>query len=197
MIPFLPKQIATRSIWIYLGTLAAVSLLLFHYAMGPEFITMGIVWVVGFFLLSAWYSQRWQSLSVKRFSAVVFLVALGLRVVWVLFSYWFFTASTGIPFEFAAGDSVWYYTEAVGNIRTPWRAVWNYLFTDSTTVSDSGYVFYLTFLAKIFGDSILLPRLVNSVLGAGTCVQLYYLAKRNIGEEGGRLAAILPVSCPT
>lgn len=196
MIPFFPKQIAAKGIFLYLGTLAAVSVLMFHYAMNVEFIIMGVIWVTAFFLLSSWCSRKWESVPERRFISFVFLVALGLRVIWVFFSYWFFTAKTGIPFEFEAGDSVWYYTESVGNIHTPWKAIWNYLFIETKGVSDSGYIFWLTALAKVLGKGIVLPRLVNSVLSASTCIQIYFLAKRNVGEEAGRLAALFACFMP-
>ena len=164
--------------------------------MSLTYIIMGIAWVVGFFLLSAYCSKKWQDLPQKKLLTYLFLIALGLRVFWVFFSYIFYTIKTGIPFEFAAGDALWYYEESTGNIHTPWKGIWNYLFVDTTTVSDSGYVFYLTFLAKLFGENILFPRLINSVFSAATVPLIYLLAKRNIGEEGGRLAAIFTCFMP-
>lgn len=196
MIPFLPKQIATKAIYLYLGALTVVSLLFFSHVMSLTYIIMGIAWVVGFFLLSSHCSQKWLEIPQKRLITYLFLTALGLRVAWVFFSYVFYIAKTGMPFEFSAGDSIWYYEESVGNIHTKWKDIWNYLFVDTTTVSDSGYVLYLTFLAKIFGTNIILPRLVNACFSAVTVLLIYLLAKRNIGEEGGRLAAIMACFMP-
>lgn len=196
MIPYFPRQIATKGIYLYLGALAAVSIFLFQHAMSWEYILMGIAWVVGFFLLSSYCSKKWQDIPQKQLLTNLFLVAFGVRVFWVFFSYIFFTIKTGIPFEFEAGDAIWYYEESVGNIHTDWKSIWNYLFVDTTTVSDSGYVFYLSFLAKIFGENILFPRLINSLFSAGSCLLVYFLAQRNIGEEGGRLAAIFTCFMP-
>lgn len=196
MIPFFPKQIATKGIYLYLGALAAVTIFFFRHAMSLTYIIMGIAWVVGFFLLSAYCSKKWQDLPHKKLLTNLFLIALGLRVFWVFFSYIFYTIKTGIPFEFSAGDALWYYKESTGNINTQWKEIWDYLFVDTTTVSDSGYVFYLTFWAKIFGENVLFPRLINSVFSAATVPLIYLLAKRNIGEEGGRLAAIFACFMP-
>ena len=196
MIPFFPHQISTKAIYIYLGALAAVSLFFFSHAMSIGYIIMGIAWVSGFFLLSNYCSEKWKDLPQKKLLSNLLLVALGLRVFWVFFSYIYYTIKTGIPFEFAAGDALWYYEESVGNINTSWKEIWNYLFVDTATVSDSGYVFYLTFLAKIFGENVLFPRLVNSCFSAVTVLLIYFLAKRNIGEEGGRLAAIFACFMP-
>lgn len=196
MIPFLPKQIALKSIYIYLGALATVSLLFFRHAMSIEYIVMGIFWVVGFFLASSFFSQKWKDIPQKKLLLYVFLIALGLRIAWVFFAYIFFTIKTGIPFEFEAGDSLWYYEESVGNIKTSIRVIWDYLFIHTKTVSDSGYIFYLSLLAKVFGENMLFPRLVTAILGAATCIQVFFLSKRNIGEEGARLATIFVCFMP-
>lgn len=196
MIPFFPKQIATKAIYLYLGVLAVVSIFFIRHAMSIEYIIMGIAWVVGFFLFSNYCSQKWKDIPQKLLLRNLFLTALGLRIIWVFFSYIFFTIKTGIPFEFSAADALWYYEESTGNINTQWKDIWNYLFIDTATVSDSGYVFYLTFLAKIFGENILFPRLVNTCFSAVTVLLIYFLAKRNIGEKGGRMAAIFACFMP-
>ena len=196
MIPFFPKQIATKAIYLYLGVLAIVSIFFIRHAMSIEYIIMGIAWVAGFFLLSNYCSQKWEDIPQKQLLRNLFLTALGLRIFWVFFAYIFFTVKTGIPFEFSAGDALWYYEESTGNINTEWKDIWNYLFIDTTTVSDSGYVFYLTSLAKIFGTNIIFPRLVNACFSAVTVLLIYFLAKRNIGEKGGRMAAIFACFMP-
>lgn len=196
MIPYLPKQIETKGIYLYLGTLAAVSILFLRHAMSFDFIIMGIAWVVGFFLLSSYCSKKWQDIPQKALIRNLFLSALGLRWAWTIFAYIYFLIKTGTPFEFSAGDSIWYYEETMGNVHANIADVWRYLFVDSKTISDSGYVFYLSLLSKITGYSILFPRLVNGLFSAATVLLVYFLAKRNIGEEGGRMAAIFTCFMP-
>lgn len=196
MIPFFPKQIAVKAIYLYLGALAAVTIFFFRHAISLPYIIMGILWVVSFFLLSYYCSYKWKDIPQKKLLLFLFLCALLLRVFWVIFSYIYYISETGDPFEFSAADSIWYYEESIGNINTPWKDIWKYIFIDAKTISDSGYVFYLSFLAKIFGDNILLPRLINTVLSSATVLLIYFLAKRNIGEKGGRLAAIFACFMP-
>lgn len=196
MLSFFPKQISTTSIYIYLGVLTVISLLFFSHAMSWAFILMGVMWVVGFFLLSSYCSRKWQEIPQKKLLRNLFLTALGLRWAWAIFSYFYYSAKTGMPFEFSAGDSIWYYEESMGNVHAPIKAIWNYLFVSTDSISDSGYVFYLSLLSKVTGNSILLPRLVNSIFSAATVLLVYLLAKRNIGEEGGRLAAVFTCFMP-
>lgn len=196
MIPYLPKKISTTAIYLYLGALAAVTILFIRHTMSIEFYALGLVWVVGFFLLSSYCSQKWQDIPQKTLLRNLFLTALGLRWAWTLFAYVYFLYKTGMPFEFSAGDSIWYYEETMGNVHANIADVWRYLFVDSPTISDSGYVFYLSLLSKITGYSILLPRLVNGLFSAATVLLIYFLAKRNIGEEGGRMAAVFACFMP-
>ena len=196
MIPYFPKQIATKGIYLYLGALTAISLVFMRHAMSIDFLIMGVMWVVGFFLLSNYCSKMYQEISQAAFLRNIFLIALGLRWAWCIFAYIYYLLKTGIPFEFSPGDSIWYYEETMGNLHANIRDVWRYLFVDTDAISDSGYVFYLSLLCKITGESILLPRLVNCIFSACTCLLIYYLAKRNIGEEGGRLSAIFTCFMP-
>ncbi len=167
-----------------------------EYAMGIEYILMGVMWVVSFFLLSSSSSVKWKNIPEKQFKSRLFLTAVGLRWAWTVFAYFFFEAKTGQPFEFSAADSLWYYEESLGYRNASIAATWDYLFLRSETVSDSGYVFYLSLLCKIVSDNIILPRLVNSVFNAWACVLIYQLTKRIVGEEAGRLAGIFSCFMP-
>ena len=86
--------------------------------------------------------------------------------------------------------------ESQGYRKASLGTILKYLFIESPTVSDSGYVFYLSLLSKITGESILLPRLVNSIFSAWTCVLIYQMTTRIVGEEAGRLAAVFSCFMP-
>ena len=196
MIPYLPKKISNTAIYLYLGALAAVTLFFIRHTMSLAFYIIGIMWVVGFFLLSSYCSIKWQDIPEKKLLKNLFLSALGLRWAWTVFAYVFYLIQTGVPFEFSAGDAIWYYEESMGNVHANIADIWRYLFIDSKTISDSGYILYLSLLSKSTGYSILLPRLVNGLFSAAMVLLVYFLAKRNIGEEGGRLAAIFTCFMP-
>lgn len=196
MLSYLPNQISSKAIYLYLGSLVAVSLLFIRYSMSWEYIVMSIVWVAGFFLLTSLCSKKWQKLPEGIFIRNVVLSALAVRILWVIFSYIFYTLKTGMPFEFEAADSIGYWDEGDWLAREKWSYVIEYLFTSRGSVSDSGYVFYLTFISKIFGSNILFTRIIKCLWSTATILLLYLLAKRNIGEEAGRLAAVLACFMP-
>lgn len=195
MIPFFPKQIANKGITIYLISLTAVSILFFKYAMGIEYILLGLMWVIGFFSLSSAATKRWASLSPKRFCTTIFWVALAIRVVWVIFSYFFYISKTGQPFEFGAADAMGYHEEAKWLAEAGWETTFNY-YGLRNGVSDLGYPFWLIILYRIFGPSIIIARLFKSLFSAISCVLIYKLARRNIGEYSGRMTAIFCTFMP-
>ena len=196
MVPFFPKQIAHKAIYIYLGALAFISLFFLRYAMSPIYIVMGIGWVTGFFLLSAHCSELWEEMPRKRLLWYLFFISLGLRVVWVTFSYFFYIEKTGVPFEFGAADSMGYWGDASWLSTQNWAVIRGYLFGSTDIISDAGYPLYLTYLYKIITPNIFITRIVKSLLSSATVVLIYFLAQRNIGEKGGRIAAIFACFMP-
>ena len=195
MIPIFPDKIAKKGVVIYLISLAVVSIAFFRYAMPAVYILLGIMWVTGFFLLSSSCSKGWMRYPVKKFAWRVFWIALLLRIVWVVFSYFFYTAKTGQPFEFGAADAVGYHEEAKWLAEAGWDTARQYYGLRSG-VSDIGYPFWLIVLYRIFGPSIIIARIFKCVFSAVTCVLIYRLSSRNIGEFSGRMAAVFCTFMP-
>lgn len=156
--------------------------------LGLDFLIIGIVWVLLFFGLSSRFSRKWVDYDEKRFTRKLFITALLFRIVWVLFSYLYFIIKTGIPFEFSAADSFDYHACAEWYIDIGWSEASDRLAL--TPLSDRGYIIYLTGLYSIFGPNILITRFIKAILSAFSCVLIYRLARRNVGEPAGKLAGI-------
>lgn len=197
MISIFPKQFSQDAIKIYLGVLAVVTLVAFSHAMSPIFIGLGIMWVVGFFLLSNKFTTEWQKLSTKQYMMKVIQIGLLVRVAWVIFSYFFYKAKTGMPFEFDCGDSAGYHEDAEWLSQNPWSMTWWYLFDSGLKgLSDAGYPFYLTIIYRVFGPSVFLARIIKCILSVGTCLLLYNIGKRDFGEKVGRMIGIFAMLMP-
>ncbi len=190
MIPYFPKKIAHRGIAVYLVSLSLVSVFFVGYTMLWEYILLGILWVTGFFLLTNRWTETWRVYPEKEFVKKIFWIAVGLRLVWVIFSYYYYIQTTGQPFEFGAADSLGYHDEAVWLADSSWSFVWDYYF-GSFGVSDIGYSLYLTVIYKIFGPVVIVPRILKAFISAYTCVLLYKLSKRTFGEDTGRMVGIM------
>ena len=156
--------------------------------LGLDFLIIGIIWVLLFFGLSSRFSRKWVDYDEKRFTRKLFITALLFRIVWVLFSYVYFIIKTGIPFEFSAADSFDYHACAEWYIDIGWSQASDRLAL--TPLSDRGYIIYLTGLYSIFGPNILITRFIKAILSAFSCVLIYRLARRNVGEPAGKLAGI-------
>ena len=196
MIPFFPKQISNRAILVYVAALTVVSVVFMNYAMPIGYVSLGFVWVLGFFLIVPHCTKVWGKVSEKGFVRNLFWTALTLRVIWVIASYFFYIEVTGIPFEFQARDSLGYHSDAEWLAGESWSSTWLYLFGNYVGLSDSGFPLYLTVLYKIFGSSIIIPRLINAFLSAWTCVLVYRMSSRTFGEEVARMSGIMMAFMP-
>lgn len=194
MLTYFPKYFSSRAISCYLITLVLVSLVFMRYAMPFQFILFGIAEVLIFFLFSNRLSMEWHVLSPKSFTKKVFVTALIIRIVYVVFIYFYYIAMTGEPHAFHKADEGAY--QVLGEV---WR---NYGFERMKLemgwmpLSDSGYAWWLGFEYLLLGTHVLSARLVKCFIDAFSCVLIYNLAKRNFGESVGRMAAIFCVLMP-
>lgn len=196
MIPVFPKTIANKGVYLYLISLALVSVAFMSYAMGLVWIVLGVVEVSVFFMLSNHLSVTWSTLSTKQFIKSVFWTAFGLRLAWVIFSYYFYLIQTGQPFEFDAADSVGYHQMGVWLSGESWGYVFDQLFFDRSYYSDSGYPLYLTAVYKVLGQNILGTRLLKTVWSSWTCILLYKLVSRSMEDKVARMAGIFAMLMP-
>ena len=167
------------------------------YSMSVEFVIIGILSVSSFFFFSSSWTKKWAQLTEKKYIEQVFLYALLFRLIWILFSYFYYQSINGSPFEFAAADSMGYHNEAVWLASEPWSVTWDYYFGPGTIgVSDVGYPLYLAVLYRLFGPVIIIPRLLKALMSAFMCLLVYRLSARTFGEETGRIAGIMCALMP-
>lgn len=197
MVPFFPKQISYRAIVVYLIALAAVSVFFFSYAMKLGYMALGLVCVLGFFLLSSSWSRDWRSISKEQFVKNLFLIAVAIRIVWVIASYYYYIQVTGRPFELDTGDALGYHEEAQWLVEEGWSYTWDYYFRSAFRgISDVGYPLYLTVIYSIFGPNVMIPRIFKAFIGSYTCILIYRLSARTFEESTGRMAGIMAALMP-
>lgn len=197
MIPFFPKHIAFKALFVYLIALAFISLVYFDFSMSWVYVLLGVAFVSSFFVLSSNLTKNWQNSKESAYLGHLFIVSLGLRLIWVIASYFYYTHTTGSPFEFEAADSIGYHNEAKWLASEPWPTVWSFYFGSySYGISDVGYPLYLTALYKLTGPYIIIPRIIKAVLSSFTCYLLYRLASRTFDERTGRMAGIMAALMP-
>ena len=196
MISFFPKQIATRAIIIFLFSLIVVSVVFMDYAMSFGYMALGCVWVIGFFMLVHYCSISFNKIPSRQFVGFVFSLALILRIIWVVFSYYYYIDATGQPFEFNVADALGYHLDAEWMAGEDWNATRSYLFGNLIALSDSGFPLYLSIVYRIFGPNIMIARIINAIISSISCILLYRLAARTFGEDTGRMAGIMMAFMP-
>lgn len=199
MLSYFPKYYTDKAMSVYFALLVCVPVI-FGYPMEWYFWIFGIVEVVGFFYFAHQLPIAWKNYSPKVFTKKIFTTALIIRVIYVVFSYWFYVEMTGTPFEFGAAD-VGFYNE-MGQYghkllsSGEWNLIEKFKQYADVGLSDSGYPIYLSFVYWILDDSIFLTRILKTIWSAWTCVLVYKLASRNFGESVGRMAAIFCMLMP-
>ena len=196
MLAYFPKYFSNRAIVCYVVTLAFVSAIFMSHALPFQFMLFGLVPVLLFFLYSNKLTMNWQQLSTRTFTKKVFFIALVIRLVYVIFIYFYFIAMTGLPHAYHPGDELLY--EYIGTLlrNEGFEEFSKLLVKYRIGFSDSGYCWLLAIENLLFGTHALPPRLIKCVIDAYSCILLYKLGKRNFGESVGRITAVLYLLLP-
>lgn len=190
---YFPKYFSSKAIGIYFVALALITILFFNHALKWYWCLFGIVEVTVFFHFSNKLSKEWS--SIKNFSKKLFWSAWIIRVLYVIFSYFFYKEMTGIPFTFGSADEQFYHNVAQYGSDYLSNNNFNFFglassFFEQFGFSDSGYPLYLTIIYWLTGNSIIIARLLKATLNAFTCVFAYKIARQEFGESVGRMAGI-------
>ena len=188
MLTYFPKYFSVRAIICYLVTLALVSTFFISFVMPFQFMLFGLVPVIVFFDYSNKLTMKWQRIKPATFTKKLFTTALIIRIVYVIFIYFYYIEMTGLPHMYGVGDELFYL--GFGSVWKLYgfdRLVYE---VNSFDLSDRGYIIWLNVLSKVFGTHVLIARIVKCVIDAFSCVLIYNLAKRNFGEATGRMSGI-------
>jgi hypothetical protein len=160
-------------------------------------IGFGILAVFSFFYFSSVLTFRWADIPNARFQKNIFVTALIIRLSYVVLIYFFYTAQTGVPFEFFAGDSMGYHGEAIWIVQLFYAGDIGYYFSHYLKgVSDSGWPIIMAFIYLFTFKSIIVARMINAVVSAWTVVLIYKISRRNFGERSARITGVMAMLLP-
>ena len=196
MLTYFPKYFSNRAIVCYLITLASVSVLFMRNALPFQFMMFGLVAVFVFFNFSSRLTIDWRRYSVRTFTKKLFETALVIRMVYVIFIYFYYIEMTGQPHMFQAGDELYYKSLATLWRQSGFDEQLRVLKMYGVDFSDSGYFWFLAFEYMLFGIHDLPARLIKCLLSAYSCVLMYKIAQRNFGEEAARMTGIFCMLMP-
>ena len=202
ILPYIPKRVTSWAMLTYVAAILCCNILFASHMLHWQWWFFGAIEVLGFFFFANRLSKGWFYLKPLHFMQKLFWTALLLRAVWVVISYVLYQKWTGTAFSIGAADEL-YYNElakyAANQIRN--YGEWNIYasikkYSAGNAFSDMGYPIYLTFVYWIFGNSIVVARLIKAILSAWTVVLMYQFASRNFGEQVGRMTAIMCMLMP-
>ena len=201
-VAFIPKRVTTLAMFTYIAALLVCNVLFASHVLNWQWWFFGMIEVLGFFYFSNTFSKAWINLKPLHFAQKVFWVAFFLRLIWVVVSYALYHNWTGTAHTIDAADELMYNTAAQeiavgmrqGNFNL--YALASFAMGAHTGFSDLGYPIYLGIIYWIFGDSVIVARIIKALLSAWTAVLMYKLATRNFGEYTGRMTAIMCMLMP-
>lgn len=196
MLTYFPRYFSVRAIICYFITLVLVSVIFISYVMPFQFMLFGIVPVIVFFNYSSKFTVEWRRIKPAAFTKKLFTTALIIRIVYVVFIYFYYIEMTGLPHMYYPGDELLY--EYVGTLlkeEGPSRFR-ELLKVYHISFSDSGYCWWIAIENAILGTHPLSYRTVKCIIDAFSCVLIYNLAKRNFGEATGRIAGVFCMLIP-
>lgn len=191
-----PKWLTRNALIVYFLVLAIVSFMYSAYSLPWYYMLSGVVAVMVFFLYGSTAIKDTLIEKIKkekRFEKRLLLIAFIPRVLFMLLLYWIFQANFGDAFGFENADANYYhvqgqmFAEALKNGR--FVEEWKHA-NLGADISDLGYASYVGLIYTLKNDSIILVRLLKCVWSALTVLLVYRLAKRNFGEQTGRMTAI-------
>lgn len=193
---YMPRLMATKSIVAYVVALLAVSVVFYEHAMPIWLWVVGVVSILLFFSGSQYLTKIWHNISTKSFAQKLLLGAFGIRLVYVIFIYFFNLNHYGTYYESNAGDITWYVPSGLEMAEQfaegSWGEAVRMWMSWDVAISDLGYVIYLAVLYLITGSisEVVLPLILKALYGAITCVLMYRVAQRHFSEHVARMTAI-------
>lgn len=195
-----PKAITNTAMMTYMLAMIGCLIAYSSHMMPVKWWIFGLVSVFVFFVFANRQTNLWKNTRPNNFIKKLFWSSFALRLLWVLISYWLYCEWTGNPFSIGALDE-WFYHE-VGLHGANLMREGNFSLyqsiseTGNIAFSDMGYPIYLSIIYWMFGDSILIARIIKAILSAWTVVLVYKVASRNFGESTGRMAGIFCMLMP-
>lgn len=198
---FISKVVTSIPMLTYVATMMCCNILYASHILAWQWWFFGAIEVLGFFYFANRLSKQWFHLKSVHFTQKVFWIALFLRLLWVIISYFLYQKWTGTAFCVGAADELYYNGVAqivADKIRNnDWNIYHNIQqYSGNVQFSDMGYPIYLTFVYWIFGNSIFIARVIKAFLSAWTVILMYRLTIRNFGEQTGRMVAIMCALMP-
>lgn len=195
-IPYVPTSFTKKLLVFYMVSLLITSVLFLSHALPIWLLGFGIISVVLFAYGLSHFYKVWSRLGSLSFRRKLLWTAFVIRLVYVIFIYYFNQAHYGSPQE-SDGADIGFYMEMGKMAQKAFSGEFTGLIDNWLSMkidySDMGYCLYLGIIYYLTGglSDYIIPLVLKALYGAMSCVFIYKVASRHFGEEVGRIAGIL------
>lgn len=169
----------------------------FGYVPAFDLWMVAVISVVLFFYGGSEMSKSWSHTGEKQFVRNVFVAGFIIRLLWLLYVWFFFNMDHYGAQYGEMADVEWYMPFAkdlaqwiVGNSK--WSLQQIIYDVHCAAIDDVGYPMWLAIGYVFWGDwsDAFIPMLIKCVVSAYCAICVYHIAKRHFGEGTARMAAI-------
>ena len=190
-----PQWLVWKPILFFFIAFAAC-VFVFGYPMPFDFAAVAIISALLFFFGANYATRQWQRVSERTFLKNVFWIGFAVRILWALYTYFYFNPEYYYNTFGDTADTAWYMDISsslvqwvIGDDETP---LWQFLERNVISLDDTGYPFWLgiEYLLTFGTSDVAIPFLTKSIMGAYCAICIFHVAKRHFGEGTARIAAI-------
>ena len=152
--------------------------------------------VILFFYGGKTMAKGWERKSTKTFVRNVFVAGFIIRLIWILYCYFYFNPEYHDNSYGEAADVEWYMP--FGKEVAQWlsgeseHSFSHLIALNTSSIDDAGYPVWLGIVYWIVGvdNDVFIPFLLKCIFSAYCSICIYRIAKRHYGEGVARMAAI-------
>ena len=190
-----PRWLVGKPILVFFIAFLACTFV-YGYPMPFDFAAVATLWTLLFFYGTNTATRRWQRTSERTYLKHIFWIGFLVRMLWVLYSYFFFNPEHYYNHFGDIRDTAWYMEVSnnlvqwvIGNDPTP---LWRFVELNVLGLDDAGYPFWLgiEYLLTFGMSDVFIPFITKSIMGAYCAVCIYRVAKRHFDVGTARIAAI-------
>lgn len=183
-----------------------ISMLLCWFILGNEpafeLIIVSIISLIAFLYGGGALSRTLSKAGEKKFVRSVYIAALCIRLLWVLYCVLYFNPEY---YDNTYGDKAdvdWYIPFAhdisqwlSGKSSSSFSEIMK---MNGSAIDDTGYPLWLAIGYVLWGDwsDAVIPMIIKAIVSAYCAVSIYHVGNRHFGEGVGRMAAIFVAFCP-
>lgn len=199
---YVPQDVALKAMLVFVAAFVLISLWYSNQVQPWYLWLFGLISVGTFFFGSNELTKRWAFVSEKRFVRNLIFCALIIRLVFVIFIYYYNYEHFGNYWGAGSTDVTFYVPEAMGAaenfLRGDYKIITNWV-NQGIELGDTGYMAYLliVYLLTFRVSDVFIPLILKALWGALTCWMIYRVTQRHFGEYIARIAGIIALLYPS